>query len=86
MKQIIFSCEGTPKVLTLHQEKIVRLPSCPKSDLCDYKEILSYYRSNTDTCDFESMCHNEEEETDEENTDDSIWEKKSQLKWTKYWW
>ncbi|XP_044758615.1 multiple inositol polyphosphate phosphatase 1-like isoform X2 [Coccinella septempunctata] len=52
---VLMDCEGTPKILALHQERIVRLPSCP-----------------TTTCEFEEICDNGTDETDEENTDDSI--------------
>lgn len=66
------SCEGTEKVLALHQERIVRLPSCPTSDLCDYDELLKFYKNDAAGCDFNEMCHIETGETDEENTDDAI--------------
>lgn len=52
-----FSCDGTEKVLTLHQENIVKLPSCPDSDLCDLRNINNYYSQSIDSCDFNVMCN-----------------------------
>lgn len=69
---VLMNCEGTPKVLTLHQERIVKLPSCPTSDLCTLSKILSYYKGDRATCDFEEMCATEVEDTEDEATDDSI--------------
>ncbi|KAJ8975347.1 hypothetical protein NQ317_000275 [Molorchus minor] len=53
---ISFKCNKNNKILTLHQEKVVRLPSCPNSDLCDIKEVISYYSESIEHCDLTSMC------------------------------
>lgn len=53
---VFFRCGDVDKVLTLHQENIIRLPSCPDSDLCDFRKMNSYYSDSIDNCDFESIC------------------------------
>nr|XP_022917214.1 multiple inositol polyphosphate phosphatase 1-like [Onthophagus taurus]XP_022917215.1 multiple inositol polyphosphate phosphatase 1-like [Onthophagus taurus] len=54
---ILYTCNGTKKVLTMHNENIIRLPACPKSDFCDVKTIEDYYK-NSLTCGFDEMCEN----------------------------
>lgn len=55
---VLFKCGGTKKVLAMHQEKIVRLPTCPDTDLCEYKKVINYYYQSIDSCDFNVMCEN----------------------------
>ncbi|KAK9888116.1 hypothetical protein WA026_000389 [Henosepilachna vigintioctopunctata] len=65
---VLFDCQGVPKVLTLHQERIVKLPSCPNSDLCEYSKFIEHYKGVTDTCNFDELCSNNNEE--EKSTSD----------------
>ncbi|XP_050297794.1 multiple inositol polyphosphate phosphatase 1 [Anthonomus grandis grandis] len=53
---VLYDCDTTKKVLTLHQENIVRLPCCPDQDLCDYKQITDHYNRSIQSCDFVEMC------------------------------
>ncbi|CAH0564059.1 unnamed protein product [Brassicogethes aeneus] len=53
---ILHKCGDEEKVLTLHQENVVRLPSCPDSDLCDLQKFKEFYTDSVDHCDFNSMC------------------------------
>ncbi|KAL1497696.1 hypothetical protein ABEB36_008614 [Hypothenemus hampei] len=53
---ILYNCNGTKKILTLHQENFVKLPCCPDSDLCEFTKIYDYYSQSIKSCDFQSMC------------------------------
>lgn len=54
--RIFFSCGQENKILFLHQEKIVKLPSCAKNDLCDFNSIVQYYKESLNNCNFDEMC------------------------------
>ncbi|CAG9767062.1 unnamed protein product [Ceutorhynchus assimilis] len=54
---LLYDCSGTKKVLTLHQENIVKLPCCPDTDLCEFSKLTEYYQESIDRCDFEAMCN-----------------------------
>ncbi|KAJ8931672.1 hypothetical protein NQ314_015388 [Rhamnusium bicolor] len=53
---VLFNCGGEKKVLTMHQENVVRLPSCPDYDLCEIKKITNHYSHSIKSCDFNSLC------------------------------
>ncbi|XP_055842757.1 multiple inositol polyphosphate phosphatase 1 [Episyrphus balteatus] len=54
---ILYECSDGPKVLTLHQERVVRLPGCPKDkDLCSLKEMRRVFRNSIERCNFNEMC------------------------------
>ncbi|XP_019875531.1 multiple inositol polyphosphate phosphatase 1 [Aethina tumida] len=55
---ILYKCANDYKVLTLHQERIIRLPCCPNSDLCDLKTMKKFYQESIESCDFNAMCAN----------------------------
>lgn len=55
---ILYKCGDKEKILTLHQENIVRLPICPLDDLCSLEDINDYYIKSINSCDFESLCNN----------------------------
>lgn len=56
---VLFDCGvEKDKILTLHQEQIVGLPSCPNSDLCELEKIVKYYSDSVTACDFDEMCEN----------------------------
>ena len=50
---VLFKCHDEQKILTLHQEKAVRLPCCMSSDLCSLKQFLDYYSFK---CLFKKIC------------------------------
>ncbi|KAJ3646979.1 hypothetical protein Zmor_024534 [Zophobas morio] len=54
---VLFDCQDEPKILTLHQEHIVRLPSCADSDLCTMTQFMDYYDTDSE-CLFDQMCEN----------------------------
>nr|CAI5859808.1 unnamed protein product [Callosobruchus analis] len=53
---VLFECKEGDKVLTLHQERVIRLPSCPNSDLCSLSQINKYYSNSIQSCNFETIC------------------------------
>ncbi|XP_060522327.1 multiple inositol polyphosphate phosphatase 1 isoform X2 [Cylas formicarius] len=55
---VLYDCRQEKMVLTLHQEHIVRLPSCPDSDLCELKTLVEYYSESINSCDFNHICEN----------------------------
>ncbi|KAL3274093.1 hypothetical protein HHI36_015509 [Cryptolaemus montrouzieri] len=70
LAMVLFDCGGVQKVLTLHQEHIIRLPSCPTTDLCEFNSIVDYYRSATSTCNFDEICGNKGANETTDSTDD----------------
>lgn len=48
-------CKGGDRVLTLHQEKIVRLPMCAE-DLCPLKKLMEYFQDSISNCNFNEIC------------------------------
>ncbi|XP_065217797.1 multiple inositol polyphosphate phosphatase 1-like [Planococcus citri] len=57
-----FDCSDGPKILTLHQERPVKLPGCPTSeDLCPLNIIEEIYAKSLTSCDFDAMCSLDEE-------------------------
>lgn len=58
---VLYGCEGNEhshkKILTLHQERPVRLPGCPANeDLCDVETFKTVFSSSIDHCQFHDMC------------------------------
>ncbi|KAL7743894.1 hypothetical protein ACLKA6_003121 [Drosophila palustris] len=46
-----------PRVLVMHQERVVRLPGCPQDDdLCPLKTLRRIYADSVERCDFEALC------------------------------
>ncbi|XP_067638914.1 multiple inositol polyphosphate phosphatase 1 [Eurosta solidaginis] len=57
---VLYECdkEREPMVLTLHQERPIRLPGCPQNeDFCSLKTFKEEYTKNISNCDFEELCH-----------------------------
>ncbi|KAI4456531.1 multiple inositol polyphosphate phosphatase-related [Holotrichia oblita] len=52
---ILYKCNGENKLLVLHNEVPVKLPSCPDSELCDLEKIKDYYSSSITECLFDSI-------------------------------
>lgn len=45
------------KILTLHQERPVRLPGCPADeDLCEISIFENAFAQSIHKCDFQKMC------------------------------
>ncbi|PSN39586.1 hypothetical protein C0J52_18755 [Blattella germanica] len=55
-KYRILACGRQLKVLTMHQERPVILPGCPKSDLCPIKVLKDQYNESFTDCNFDQMC------------------------------
>jgi len=53
---VSFKCTDGVKLLLLHQEKVVRFPCCPDSDLCELSKIQEYYNKSVDQCNFQELC------------------------------
>lgn len=53
---ILFDCVDGEHVLTLHQERPVKLPGCPDTDLCPLHRVQRIYKDSLLNCDFENMC------------------------------
>lgn len=50
--------ENGPMVLTLHQERPIRLPGCPQDqDLCSLKTLKEQYEKHVSSCNFDELCH-----------------------------
>lgn len=53
----IFSCTNNEqKILTLHQERIVRINGC-EDDLCPYDQFKQLYKTELQNCNFNEMCN-----------------------------
>lgn len=56
---ILYDCRDEPKVLTLHQERVVRIPGCPHDkDLCSLKQMKRVFKDSIERCNFNEMCDN----------------------------
>lgn len=51
---IMYECEDEPKVLTMHQERIVRIPGCPQG-LCELSTLKKIFKESLE-CDFDEIC------------------------------
>lgn len=57
VKPCMFRCKNNiKKILTLHQERIIRLNGC-EDDFCSYDTFKQLYESQLKTCDFDQMCN-----------------------------
>ncbi|XP_014102497.1 multiple inositol polyphosphate phosphatase 1 [Bactrocera oleae] len=57
---VLYECnnENGPMVLTLHQERPIRLPGCPQDqDLCSLKTLKEQYEKHVSSCNFDELCH-----------------------------
>ncbi|VVD04147.1 unnamed protein product [Leptidea sinapis] len=52
---ILYKCKDGDKLLTLHQEKVVRLPMCDE-ELCPLDHLIDYYKHTIDNCIYEDIC------------------------------
>ncbi|XP_004524101.2 multiple inositol polyphosphate phosphatase 1 [Ceratitis capitata] len=57
---VLYECDNGngPMILTLHQERPIRLPGCPQDqDLCSLKTLKEKYNRYLTSCDLEEICH-----------------------------
>ncbi|XP_047021848.1 multiple inositol polyphosphate phosphatase 1-like [Helicoverpa zea] len=52
---VLFKCKDGDHVLTLHQEKIIKLPMC-EHELCPLKHLKEYFYETIYNCDYNDMC------------------------------
>ncbi|XP_041977537.1 multiple inositol polyphosphate phosphatase 1-like [Aricia agestis] len=52
---VLYECGDKQKMLTLHQEKIVKLPMCD-NELCPLEHLKKYFHDSIHKCDFDEMC------------------------------
>lgn len=56
-KKFFFRCEDGLKVLTLHQERPIKLPGCPDdTELCPLDKLVNLYHESLYNCTFTEMC------------------------------
>ncbi|XP_059057088.1 multiple inositol polyphosphate phosphatase 1 [Achroia grisella] len=52
---VLFKCKDGDHVLTLHQEKVVKLPMC-ETELCPLERLTEYFHDSINNCDYNDMC------------------------------
>ncbi|CAH0721784.1 unnamed protein product, partial [Brenthis ino] len=52
---VLYKCKDGDKLLTLHQERVVKLPMC-KSELCPLSHLKEYFHNSIENCDHSEMC------------------------------
>ncbi|XP_052757563.1 multiple inositol polyphosphate phosphatase 1 isoform X1 [Galleria mellonella] len=52
---VLFKCKDGDYVLTLHQERVIKLPMCEK-ELCPLTKLLEYFHDSIHNCDYTDMC------------------------------
>lgn len=52
------------KILLLHQEHVVRFPSCADRDLCDLDVLERDFSDSINGCSFNQICDNKTTEDD----------------------
>ncbi|KAJ8722584.1 hypothetical protein PYW07_003764 [Mythimna separata] len=52
---VLFKCKDGDHVLTLHQEKIIKLPMC-EQELCPLEHLKEYFHESLSNCDYTDMC------------------------------
>lgn len=58
---VLYECDdGEPKVLTMHQERVVTIPGCPQEGLCKLSTMKSIFKESLD-CDFDEICQLDDE-------------------------
>ncbi|KAI5630776.1 histidine phosphatase superfamily (branch 2) domain-containing protein [Phthorimaea operculella] len=59
---VLFKCKDGNHVLTLHQEKIIKLPMCEK-ELCPLEHLVQHFHESIYNCDYSDMCRLNNENT-----------------------
>ncbi|CAK1581760.1 unnamed protein product [Parnassius mnemosyne] len=52
---VLYKCKDGDHILTMHQERIVKLPMCDK-ELCPLTTLWNYFRESINDCDINDMC------------------------------
>ncbi|XP_064071714.1 multiple inositol polyphosphate phosphatase 1-like [Vanessa tameamea] len=52
---VLFKCKDGDKILSLHQERIIKLPMC-KEELCPLEYLKEYFYDSIHNCDHSDMC------------------------------
>ncbi|XP_028170811.1 multiple inositol polyphosphate phosphatase 1-like isoform X3 [Ostrinia furnacalis] len=52
---VLYKCKDGDRVLTLHQERIIKLPMC-ESELCPLEHLKEYFHDSIYNCDYSDMC------------------------------
>ncbi|XP_045785864.1 multiple inositol polyphosphate phosphatase 1-like [Maniola jurtina] len=52
---VLFKCKDGDKVLTLHQEKIIKLPMCTH-ELCPLADLKEHFHNTIHNCNFTDLC------------------------------
>uniref|UniRef100_T1H3T8 Uncharacterized protein n=1 Tax=Megaselia scalaris TaxID=36166 RepID=T1H3T8_MEGSC len=53
---ILYDCKDEPKVLTMHQERIVNIPGCTlDNDLCSLSTLKNIFEDSLN-CNFDEIC------------------------------
>ncbi|XP_061383221.1 multiple inositol polyphosphate phosphatase 1-like [Danaus plexippus] len=52
---VLYKCDDGDKILTLHQERVIKLPMC-ETELCPLEHLKAYFRNTIHNCDFADMC------------------------------
>lgn len=53
---VLYECDDAePKVLTMHQERIVTIPGCPEEGLCKLSTLKTIFKDSLE-CDFDGIC------------------------------
>ncbi|KAL0894031.1 hypothetical protein ABMA27_014097 [Loxostege sticticalis] len=52
---VLYKCKDGDHVLTLHQERIIKLPMC-ESELCPLKHLQEHFHDSIYNCDYSDMC------------------------------
>uniref|UniRef100_A0A2A4JZC4 2,3-bisphosphoglycerate 3-phosphatase n=1 Tax=Heliothis virescens TaxID=7102 RepID=A0A2A4JZC4_HELVI len=65
---VLFKCKDGDHVLTLHQEKIIKLPMCDH-ELCPLDHLKEYFHESIYNCDYTDMCKLEKDDTAKHESD-----------------
>ncbi|XP_047988557.1 multiple inositol polyphosphate phosphatase 1-like isoform X1 [Leguminivora glycinivorella] len=52
---VLFECKDGPHILTLHQERVVKLPAC-KKELCPLDHLQQVFHDTIHNCDHAAIC------------------------------
>ncbi|XP_026744266.1 multiple inositol polyphosphate phosphatase 1-like [Trichoplusia ni] len=64
---VLYKCKTGDHVLTLHQEKIIKLPMC-KHELCPLDHLKKYFKNSIYNCNYDDMCGLEKKSNATEKT------------------
>ncbi|KAM3963098.1 multiple inositol polyphosphate phosphatase 1 [Aphomia sociella] len=52
---VLFKCKDGDHILTMHQERVIKLPMCEK-ELCSLEHLIEYFYDSIHNCDYSDMC------------------------------